>query len=124
VLLCHDSSESAEPITPLLLLLLLVQVLVLDVGSLHLIEAAEPGTEAAAAEAANPEAKAAAAFYVKSVQECSLHCALIPGCNAFSYCSTTTGCGAGCAEWTARHPPGEGECCSPRYLRYDRRLSS
>jgi hypothetical protein len=83
---------------------------VLDVGSLHLIEAAEPGTEAAAAEATNPDAKAAAALYVKSVQECSLHCALIPGCNALSYCSTTTGCGAGCAEWTARHPPGEDTC--------------
>ncbi|WIA16229.1 hypothetical protein OEZ85_012940 [Tetradesmus obliquus] len=80
-------------------------VLVLDVGSLHAPEPATPGTEAAAAAAANPEATAAAGLYIKSVQECSLHCALLPGCNAFSYCSTTTGCGAGCAEWAAQHPP-------------------
>ncbi|KAF6255978.1 hypothetical protein COO60DRAFT_1702547 [Scenedesmus sp. NREL 46B-D3] len=68
------------------------QVLVLDVSSLRLTEAAAPGTEAAAAAAANPEATAAASLYVKSVQECSLHCALVPGCNAFSYCTTPTGC--------------------------------
>jgi hypothetical protein len=96
----------------LLLLLLLLQVLVLDVGSLHPPETAAPNTEAAAAAAANPEASAPASLHIKSVQECSLHCALIPGCNDFSYCSTTTGCGTGCAEWAAQHSPGE-PCAQP-----------
>jgi hypothetical protein len=37
-------------------------------------------------------------------EQCGSLCFATPGCNAWTYCSGTEGCGSGCAAYSASHP--------------------
>uniref|UniRef100_A0A383VEC9 Apple domain-containing protein n=1 Tax=Tetradesmus obliquus TaxID=3088 RepID=A0A383VEC9_TETOB len=39
-----------------------------------------------------------------SAAECANACGLLPGCNAWTFCSRQSGCGSGCSSWVAKHP--------------------
>lgn len=45
-------------------------------------------------------------------EQCGFVCSATPGCNAWTYCNATEGCGSGCLAYTAKNPQRE---CRPNH---------